>query len=164
MLFRKKRKTVEIPPDVGEYLSHIAFIMDGNGRWAKRRALPREAGHKVGASVFEKITLHCFDRGIRSVTVYAFSTENWSRPQKEVDAIMELLSDYLDYAEKKFKDYDARIVVIGDKSRLSEPLRQKAERIERLSAGRKHTLNLAINYGARDELVRACNLLISEGK
>ena len=77
---------------------------------------------------------------------------------------MELLSDYLDYAEKKFKDYDARIVVIGDKSRLSEPLRQKAERIERLSAGRKHMLNLAINYGARDELVRACNLLISEGK
>lgn len=164
MLFRKRRKSVEIPTDVGEYLSHIAFIMDGNGRWAQKRALPREAGHKVGASVFEKITLHCFARGIRSVTVYAFSTENWSRPQKEVDAIMALLSDYLDYAEKKFKDYDAQIVIIGDKSRLSEALRKKAQRIENISAGRKHTLNLAINYGARDELVRACNALIAEGK
>lgn len=164
MLFRKKRKTAEIPADVGEYLSHIAFIMDGNGRWAKRRALPREAGHKVGATVFETVTLHCFSRGIRSVTVYAFSTENWSRPQKEVDAIMALLSEYLDYAENKFKDYDAEIVIIGDKSRLSEELREKAERIERLSAGRKHTLNLAINYGARDELVHAYNMLIAEGK
>ena len=164
MLFRKKGKKEQIPEDVGEFLSHIAFIMDGNGRWAKRRGLPREAGHKVGASVFEKVTLHCFSRGIRTVTVYAFSTENWSRPQKEVDAIMELLSEYLDSAERKFKDYDTQIVMIGDKSRLSPELCAKAERIEEASRGCKNVLNLAINYGARDELVHAYNRLIAEGK
>ena len=164
MLFRKKGKAEKIPEQVGEYLSHIAFIMDGNGRWAKRRGLPREAGHKAGASVFETVTLHCFARGIRTVTVYAFSTENWSRPQKEVDAIMALLSEYLDSAERKFREYDTQIVVIGDKSRLSPSLRAKAERIEESSRGCKNVLNLAINYGARDELVHACNCLIAEGK
>ena len=164
MFFFKKSKAPQIPHDVGEYLSHIAFIMDGNGRWAKKRAMPREAGHKAGAAVFEKITLHCFARGIRAVTVYAFSTENWSRPQREVDAIMTLLSDYLEYAEKKFRDYDAEIVVIGDKSRLSATLQEKISTIETTSRGRTHRLNIAINYGARDELVYACNALIAEGK
>lgn len=163
MFFRKKNKP-EIPENVGDVLSHIAFIMDGNGRWAKKRALPREAGHKVGVSVFEKVALHCFARGIRTVTVYAFSTENWSRPQKEVDAIMGLLSDYLDYAEKKFKDYDAQLVIIGDTSRLSPQLQEKIRYIEETTRGRGHTLNIAINYGARDELVRAYNLLLAEGK
>lgn len=163
MFFRKKSK-LDVPENVGETLSHIAFIMDGNGRWAKKRALPREAGHKVGVSVFEKVALHCFSRGIRTVTVYAFSTENWSRPQKEVDAIMKLLSEYLDYAEKKFKDYDAQLVIIGDTSRLSSELQEKIRHIETASRGRGHTLNIAINYGARDELVRACNRLLAEGK
>ena len=166
MLFRKKKREVTSAPieNVGETLRHIAFIMDGNGRWAKARSLPREMGHKKGASVFEKITLHCFSRGIHAVTVYAFSTENWSRPQKEVDAIMSLLSEYLDYAEQKFKDYDARLIILGDKSRLSPALREKAERIEQASKDRSHILNIALNYGARDELVSACNRLIAEGK
>ena len=162
MFFRKKSKP-EIPENVGELLSHIAFIMDGNGRWAKKRAMPREAGHKVGVTVFEKVALHCFARGIRTVTVYAFSTENWSRPQKEVDTIMELLSDYLDYAEKKFAEYDAQLVIIGDKTRLSPVLQEKIARIESGSAGRTNTLNIAINYGARDELVTAFNRLLAEG-
>ncbi len=162
MIFRKKKSTV--PRDVGDVLRHVAFIMDGNGRWAKRRGMPREMGHKAGAKVFEKITLHCFSRGIRAVTVYAFSTENWSRPQREVDAIMTLLSDYLDYAEEKFKDYDARLVILGDKSRLTEELRLKAERIENASKDRTHILNIALNYGARDEIVHACNELIRAGK
>lgn len=164
MLFRKKKQGDPPAQSVGDSLRHIAFIMDGNGRWAKARALPREMGHKKGAEVFEKITLHCFARGIRSVTVYAFSTENWSRPQKEVDAIMGLLSEYLDYAEEKFKDYDARLVILGDKERLSPSLREKAERIEKASKDRSHILNIALNYGARDELVQACNRLIAEGK
>lgn len=163
MLFRKKKQTPALP-DVGDSLRHIAFIMDGNGRWAKSRGLPREMGHKKGAAVFEKITLHCFSRGIRAVTVYAFSTENWSRPKGEVDAIMALLSEYLDYAEAKFKDYDARLVILGDKGRLTPALREKAERLEKLSVGRTHILNIALNYGARDEIVYACNRLISEGK
>ena len=166
MLFRKKKsnKADALSENVGDALRHIAFIMDGNGRWAKARSLPREMGHKKGAAVFEKITLHCFSRGIHAVTVYAFSTENWSRPQKEVDAIMDLLSEYLDYAETKFKDYDARLVILGDKSRLSPALRAKAEHIEEVSKDRKHVLNIALNYGARDEIVAACNALIAEGK
>ncbi len=166
MLFRKKKskETLSHSENVGESLRHIAFIMDGNGRWAKARSLPREMGHKKGASVFERITLHCFSRGIHTVTVYAFSTENWSRPQKEVDAIMALLSEYLDYAQEKFKDYDARLVILGDKSRLSPELRAKAERIEETSRDRHYVLNIALNYGARDEIVSACNRLIAEGK
>lgn len=164
MFFRKKDKMIFDKETVASQLRHIAFIMDGNGRWAKAHGLPREGGHKVGATVFEKITRHCFDRGIQTVTVYAFSTENWSRPQKEVDAIMALLSDYLDYAEKKIKDYDARLVILGDKTRLSADLQEKIARIERASADRSHTLNIALNYGARAELVHACNELIAQGK
>lgn len=164
MFFRKKDKMIFDKETVASQLRHIAFIMDGNGRWAKAHGLPREGGHKVGATVFEKITRHCFDRGIQTVTVYAFSTENWSRPQKEVDAIMALLSDYLDYAEKKFKDYDARLVILGDKTRLSADLQEKIARIERASADRSHILNIALNYGARAELVHACNELIAQGK
>ena len=161
MLFRRKAKK-EISAPVS--LRHIAFIMDGNGRWAKRRGLPREAGHKKGAAVFERIVRHCFDIGIDTVTVYAFSTENWSRPQKEVDAIMTLLSEYLDFAETKFKDYDARLVFLGDKTPLSPTLREKALRLEEVSRDRTHTLCIALNYGARDELVHACNLLIEQEK
>lgn len=166
MLFGKKKSGAvsNVPENIGDALRHIAFIMDGNGRWAKARSMPREMGHKKGAAVFEKITLHCFSRGIHAVTVYAFSTENWSRPQKEVEAIMTLLSEYLDYAEKKFKDYDARLVILGDKTRLSPALREKAERIEEASKDRHHVLNIALNYGARDEIVTACNRLIAEGK
>ena len=164
MIFHRKRKTDTLPPNVGDTLRHIAFIMDGNGRWAKKRGLPRELGHQKGASVFENITLHCFSRGIHAVTVYAFSTENWSRPQKEVDAIMKLLSDYLDFAEQKFKDYDARLIVLGDKSRFSPDLQEKIDRIERASLGRSHILNIALNYGARDELVHAFNALMAEKK
>ena len=164
MIFNRKKKTEELPENLGGALRHIAFIMDGNGRWAKKRGLPREMGHQKGAAVFEKITLHCFSRGIHAVTVYAFSTENWSRPQKEVDAIMKLLSDYLDFAEQKFKDYDARLIVLGDKSRFSPELQEKINRIEQASLGRTHILNIALNYGARDELVHACNALIAERK
>lgn len=166
MLFGKKKSkaTPHVPENVGDSLRHIAFIMDGNGRWAKARSMPREMGHKKGASVFERITLHCFSRGIRAVTVYAFSTENWSRPKAEVDAIMSLLSDYIDYAEKKFKEYDARLVFLGDKAALTPELRAKAERIEEMSKDRSRVLNIALNYGARDEIVSACNRLIAEGK
>lgn len=160
MLGRKKKET---PLSAVSTLQHIAFIMDGNGRWAQKRGLPREAGHKKGAEVFESTVRYCFDRGVRVVTVYAFSTENWSRPQKEVDAIMQLLSRYLDFAEKKFRDYDTTLRFLGDKTRLSPQLREKAERLEEASKGRTHTLNIALNYGARDELLHAVRTLIDEG-
>ena len=145
-------------------LKHIAFIMDGNGRWAKKRGLPREAGHKKGAEVFERIVRYCFDRGVSVITVYAFSTENWSRPQSEINAIMDLLSKYLDYAEKRFKDYDIKLCFLGDKARLSETLRTKAERLEAITADGAHILNIALNYGARAEITNACRRLIAEGK
>ena len=94
--FKKKKQQEEAAkPIVDERLSHIAFIMDGNGRWAKKRSMPREYGHSVGAKVFKQISEYCGDIGIKTVTVYAFSTENWKRPQKEVNAIMKLLEDYL---------------------------------------------------------------------
>ncbi len=161
MFERKKRKKQEVAPST---LKHIAFIMDGNGRWAKKRGLPREAGHKKGADVFERTVRHCFERGIGVVTVYAFSTENWSRPKHEVDAIMELLLRYLEYAEKSFKDYDARLCFLGDKSPLAPALREKAQRLEEITKDRTHTLNIALNYGARAEITSAVNKLLAEGK
>ena len=145
-------------------LQHIAFIMDGNGRWASMRGLNRNFGHKQGLVTVENVIGWCKQAGIKVVSLYVFSTENWSRPKGEVDAIMALLSEYLDYAEAKFKDYDARLVILGDKGRLTPALREKAERLEKLSVGRTHILNIALNYGARDEIVYACNRLISEGK
>ena len=138
--------------------------MDGNGRWAKKRGLPREAGHKKGAEVFERVVRHCFERGISVVTVYAFSTENWSRPKNEVDAIFSLLAQYLDYAEKRFKDYDCKLCFLGDKARLPQMLREKAERMEALTKDREHTLNIALNYGARAEITNAFRRLLKEGK
>lgn len=161
MLGRKKKKENPAPSSA---LRHIAFIMDGNGRWAKKRGLPRELGHKKGAEVFESIVRHSFDSGIETVTVYAFSTENWSRPQNEIDAIMGLLSGYLDYAEKRFRDLDVTLCFLGDKARLPEALREKATRLEALTCGRGHILNIALNYGARDELLHAVRELVLEGK
>ncbi len=161
MLGRKKNAVTPAEPSV---LKHIAFIMDGNGRWAKKRGLPREAGHKKGAEVFERVVRYCFERGVSVVTVYAFSTENWSRPQNEVDTIMSLLARYLDHAEKRFMDYDTKLCFLGDKSRLPEALREKAEHLESLTEGRKHTLNIALNYGARAEITNAFRRLLAEGK
>ena len=111
-------------------IRHIAFIMDGNGRWAKKRLLPREAGHKVGAQVFRKILTRCCDHGIEAATYYVFSTENWKRPQKEVDAILKLLDQYLDQCEKELEENDVRFIFIGKKDPFSDTLREKMLRIE----------------------------------
>ncbi|MBO5754424.1 MAG: di-trans,poly-cis-decaprenylcistransferase [Clostridia bacterium] len=138
--------------------------MDGNGRWAQKRGMPRESGHKKGAEIFEKIVLHCFDRGIHVVTVYAFSTENWARPEHEVNAIMTLLAEYLGRAEKKLREYDTRLIFLGDKGKLPQKLREKAIYLEKLTAERKNILNIALNYGARDEILHACRMLCEEGK
>lgn len=158
MLFKNKKKE-ELRVD--ESLSHIAFIMDGNGRWAKARALPRRMGHRQGAIAFEKIVRECSKIGIKTVTVYAFSTENWKRPKEEIDAIMELLSNYIDRAED---EKGTRYVFLGDKSVLNEDLRIRMEKLERESVDREYTLNIAFNYGGRAELVTAFNELASLGK
>ena len=160
-LFSKKRPPVVID----ERLSHIAFIMDGNGRWAKRRGLPRKAGHVQGAATFKKVVRWCQDMGIRHITVYAFSTENWKRPKEEVEGIMRLLSDYLDEADKMAQSEKTAIRFLGDLSQLSPELLAHARDIEARSAVYKDaTLQIALSYGGRAEIVHAVNQLIAEGK
>ena len=151
---------------VDERLRHIAFIMDGNGRWAKKRNMPREYGHKRGAQVFREICEHCNELGIKYMTVYAFSTENWKRPEKEVSALMKLLDEYLDDCERQLlkKDKNIRFIFLGDKSPFSESLRTKMERIEKSSESNTRIVNLAVNYGGRSEITRAFNKLAEDGK
>lgn len=145
-------------------LKHIGFIMDGNGRWAKKRGMPREYGHRFGADTFEKIMEYCGNMGVKATTFYVFSTENWKRPKKEVDAIMGLLSKYLSDCEKKLDKHNVRFIFLGDKSVFPEDMRKKMTEIEERSASREYIVNLALNYGGRDEIVSAVNNLISEGK
>lgn len=140
-------------------LRHIAFIMDGNGRWAKKRGMPREYGHKVGVDAFKRVIEACDKLGIECVTVYAFSTENWKRPKREVDSIMKLLDEYLD---KSCPD-SVSIRVIGDISALDERIREKIINIQNATEGREKTVNIAINYGSRAEITNAVNRLIKEG-
>ena len=145
-------------------IRHIAFIMDGNGRWAKKRGMPREYGHKFGAEAFKKIMRRCCQLGIQASTFYVFSTENWKRPQQEVDAIINLLDQYLDECEKELKKNDIRFIFIGDKSPFTEEIRKKMELIENASSQNTYIVNLALNYGGRSELVYATNQLLKTGK
>jgi len=135
---------------------HIGIIMDGNGRWAQKRALPRMAGHKAGASNFRVITRYCNSIGIKYLTVYAFSTENWRRPKEEVDALMKLFKDYLEEALRDFREENIRTRFIGDKTQFSPALQALIKETEELSADKTGlVLNIAMNYGGRDELVTA---------
>ena len=145
-------------------IRHIAFIMDGNGRWAKKRWLPREAGHRVGAQVFRKIITRCHDHGIEAATCYVFSTENWKRPKKEVDAILKLLDQYLDQCEKELFENNVRFIFLGKKDPFSEELREKMIRIEENSKNNRYIVNLALNYGGRDEIKTAFETLVAQGK
>ena len=135
---------------------HIAIVMDGNGRWASSRGLPRTAGHKAGAETFRRIATHCSRIGLPYLTVYAFSTENWKRPEAEVRTIMELLRRYLIEAREKMVQENTALRIIGDQSRLPEPLRTLFRETDELS---KRTnglrVNVCLNYGARDEITRA---------
>lgn len=145
-------------------LRHVAFIMDGNGRWAKKRGMPREYGHTFGVKAFRAIVDHCSKLGLEVATFYAFSTENWKRPPREVNAIMKLMDTYLAECERKLDEYTFRLVFLGDKSVFDEKRRAKMERLEALTKDRTHILNIALNYGGRSEIVNACNQLLSSGK
>lgn len=135
---------------------HIAIIMDGNGRWAKKRMLPRTAGHAAGAETFRKIALYCREIGVKYLTVYAFSTENWKRPQEEVSKIMSLMKDYLLEAIRDMQKNHVRICFFGDLEALSPELQALAEEASRESQGFTDSqVNMCINYGSRDELLRA---------
>ena len=140
-------------------LKHIAFIMDGNGRWAKSKGMPREYGHQIGAKTFRSVVKYCAEIGIEYITVYAFSTENWKRPRKEVDAIMKLLHNYLAECARDINKNDISFRFIGDIGALDADLQRKISNIEDLTGDKKVVLNIAINYGGRDELVHAFNVL-----
>lgn len=148
-LFKHSRDDERILPE------HIAIIMDGNGRWAKKRRMPRSAGHAAGSKNFKDIARYCNKIGLKYLTVYAFSTENWKRPKAEVDNIMNILRDYLRDA-KNFKDENIKVRFIGDLVRLDDDiieLMRDAEENSRDATGLN--LNIAINYGGRDEIVHA---------
>ena len=141
------------PKEFAEGLS-IGIIMDGNGRWAKQRGLPRTAGHKKGAAVFQDIANYCEELGVSSVTFYAFSTENWKRPLEEVSAIMKLFGEYL-LKGFNYKDRNIRIKFLGDRAALDAKLQKLMNELEEDSAAKTGmTLNIAVNYGGRPEIVR----------
>lgn len=145
---------------------HIGIIMDGNGRWAKKRALPRSAGHKAGANVFRTISKECERLGVKYVTFYAFSTENWKRPKEEVDALMSLFMDYLLEAKSDMTQAgNSRLVFIGEREGISDELLKLMDEAEEETASHTGTtVYLAINYGGRQEIVTAVNKLIAQGK
>ncbi len=144
---------------------HLGIIMDGNGRWAQKRMLPRSAGHKAGAQTFRKITRYCSNIGVKYLTVYAFSTENWKRPNEEVSALMNLFKSYLEEALADFKDDSIVVRFIGDKSQFSDELQNLMVKNEESSKDRDGmVLNIAMNYGSRDEIVRAVKIISSKVK
>ena len=130
--------------------------MDGNGRWAKKRGLPRTAGHSAGAETFRKIATYCKDLGMDYLTVYAFSTENWKRPQEEVDAIMQLLEKYLLESIEKMERDGIRLKILGDTEPLSDKLKALIERTDKISSEiNGFQANICLNYGGRDEIIKA---------
>ena len=144
---------------------HIGIIMDGNGRWAKKRNLPRSVGHREGAKTFRKITRYCSDIGIKYLTVYAFSTENWKRPDDEVSSLMKLFKSYLNEALEDFKDDSIVVKFMGDKSHFTEDLQKLMIENEESSKNRDGmVLNIAMNYGSRDEIVRAVKNISNDVK
>ena len=155
-IFKKKEQTRVLP-------THIAIIMDGNGRWAKKRSLPRTAGHVAGAKTFKNIARYCNKIGLKYLTDYAFSTENWKRPRDEVKGIMNLLRDYLKDAEN-FKDENIKVNFIGDRTPLAEDIKELMKKNEEGSKNATGlTLNIAINYGGRDEITNAVKKIVNSG-
>lgn len=135
---------------------HIAIILDGNGRWAKSKGMPRNYGHAQGSKAVERICEDAYKMGVKYLTVYAFSTENWNRPQSEVDALMKLLRNYMKTCLKTAAKNDMKIRVIGDKRRLDEDIRSRIDELEEATKNNGGlNFQIAINYGGRDEIVRA---------
>ncbi len=155
-LFKKKKTDSGLPEILPE---HIAFIMDGNGRWAKKRGLPRKFGHREGAKNFRRIARHCKDIGIKNITFYAFSTENWKRPKDEVDAIIELFREYI-VDVRNYIGEEVRVLFLGDKSIFDADLQKKMIDLEEdTKDNHEMTMLLAINYGGRDEVVHVSKIL-----
>ena len=155
-LFRKTTQPAQGEVDFTRLPRHIAIIMDGNGRWAKKRGLPRTAGHAAGAETFRTIATYCKDIGLDYLTVYAFSSENWKRPEEEVGAIMGLLKKYLLEAIGQMERDRVKMEFFGDLSPLTPELRELCQRTREISRHYEGCqVNICLNYGGRDELVRA---------
>lgn len=145
-------------------LSHIAFIMDGNGRWAKRRGLARSEGHRAGLKTVENVVQWCVDNSVQCLSLYVFSTENWSRPQSEVDELFRLADRYLGNINNMCKK-GYRVIVSGSRDRLPAKLVKSIDNITRKTATNTAlTINLCINYGGRQEIVDTCNSIVASGK
>jgi undecaprenyl diphosphate synthase len=164
-LFFKKTTKQAVEVDFDNLPRHIAIILDGNGRWAQKRGLPRTAGHAAGAETFRNIATYCKEIGLDYLTVYAFSTENWKRPQAEVDTIMELLEKYLFEAIERMEKDKVKMEFFGDVSVLSPKLLGLIERTREIS---KHydgcQVNICLNYGGRDEIIRGIMRFAEEYK
>ncbi len=155
--WNRKKAASSGAPDLARLPQHIAIIMDGNGRWAKKRGLPRTAGHAAGAETFRTIATACKNLGIPYLTVYAFSTENWKRPEEEVGAIMRLLEKYLLEAISEMAKDQIRLCFWGDLSPLSPELLALYDKTRKISQGYEAQIqvNICLNYGGRDEILRA---------
>ncbi len=145
--------------------NHIGIIMDGNGRWAEKRGKKRSYGHRVGSDCVDKIATHAFNRGVKTVSLYAFSTENWQRPKEEVDELMRLLKTYFTKFIGKVVKKKVKLSVMGDISVLSKDLQDVIlEGISKTAEYNEKVLNIGLNYGGRQEIVKAVNDLIKDGK
>lgn len=144
--------------------SHVAIILDGNGRWAKQKNMPRTFGHKNGAENVVDIAIHAKKRGIKYLTLYAFSTENWKRPKKEVDYLMKLLIKFVNDKIDQLMEEDCKLNFLGDLSAIPDQTRQAVElALDRTKDNKSLFINIALNYGGRDELVHAFKNIISQG-
>lgn len=146
---------------------HMGIIIDGNGRWAKSRGLPRSAGHKAGSDNLKKQIEFLFDLGVKNLSLYCFSSENWKRPEQEIDYLMQLFDEMLDEYKKDYIDRDVKIIISGDLSdeRLPINVRTKAKELINLTSGKtSNILNLCINYGGRQEILKAVNELVKLGE
>lgn len=164
LFFKKKTKQAE-KVDFDNLPRHIAIILDGNGRWAQKRGLPRTAGHAAGAETFRRVATYCKEIGLEYLTVYAFSTENWKRPQNEVDTIMQLLEKYLFEAIDRMEKDHVKMEFFGDTSVLSPKLQGLIARTREISKGYDGCqVNICLNYGGRDEIIRGIRAYSEEYK
>lgn len=164
MFFSKKKKLEKLDENL-KIPRHIGVIMDGNGRWAKSRGLPKSAGHKAGADVLKKIAEYCDELGMEAITAYAFSTENWSRPQREVDYLMNLMYEYLRDAPKLLAGKKAKIRVVGRVDQLSEKIQKEIVKTEEMTKNNTGIwLNLAVNYGGREEITSVARHIAEDVK
>lgn len=154
---KKGENTLEdLALDMDRIPKHIAIIMDGNGRWAKKRGLPRTMGHKAGAETIRRVLRECDDLGVKYLTLYAFSTENWKRPKEEVNAIMKLLVEFLRKEIRELHENNVKITTIGDLTRIPTYCQEEIAMAKDLTKNNTGTvMNVAFNYGGRDEIIRA---------